>query len=361
MKACGGVRRRGCRATCPLASPALPQVIDLQTGAVFSGASPTKPWTEVCLAHRTGQRISGPLFFGFSDPLTQRAIAANLYNERELRAALHVSTAGRGRRPAERGRRLRGVLRRSVARRLAPALAPPACLPACPQGEQLEHAAETPEELAATEFRRVEGVGEATAIVLARTAALGGQRHSGLASLQAWVGAAEEHASALLRYLTDSEEVPEATRRWPAWRQHVAPKVVLAISGRWLGAGPPPDATGAGKAPGKRGGKKAGAGTARPADTAGSREVGIATATPVDGAEAAATIQAAQAPGQQQQRQALRQAPSQPTAKENRQPAPASQPAAAAKAAAHAGPQRSSGRERRANGRWSEYLTGDGC
>lgn len=85
------------------------QVIDQQSGAVFSGASPTKPWTDVCVAHRTGQRISGPLFFGFSDPLTQRAIAANLYNPEELAAALQVGCArGRplgalsGRRPNRR-------------------------------------------------------------------------------------------------------------------------------------------------------------------------------------------------------------------------------------------------------------------
>lgn len=46
---------------------------------------------QVCIAQRTGQRISGPLFFGFSDPLTQRAIATNLYNPAELAAALRVS------------------------------------------------------------------------------------------------------------------------------------------------------------------------------------------------------------------------------------------------------------------------------
>jgi len=46
---------------------------------------------QVCIAHRTGQRISGPLFFGFSDPLTQRAIAVNLYTPAELAAARRVS------------------------------------------------------------------------------------------------------------------------------------------------------------------------------------------------------------------------------------------------------------------------------
>ncbi len=80
-----------CPSPCPsFLLTALPQVVDTQTGATFSGASPTKPWTDVCVAHRTGQRISGPLFFGFSDPLTQRAIAVNLYNEAELRAALQA-------------------------------------------------------------------------------------------------------------------------------------------------------------------------------------------------------------------------------------------------------------------------------
>jgi hypothetical protein len=57
------------------------------------------------------------------------------------------------------------------------------------QGEKLEQASATPEELAAREFCRVEGVGEATAIVLARSTALGGTVHVGLDSLRAWAGA----------------------------------------------------------------------------------------------------------------------------------------------------------------------------
>ena len=36
-----------------------------------------------------GNRVIGPLFFGFSDPVTQRAIAA-LYEPHELAAALQV-------------------------------------------------------------------------------------------------------------------------------------------------------------------------------------------------------------------------------------------------------------------------------
>lgn len=57
------------------------------------------------------------------------------------------------------------------------------------QGEKLESAAATPEEQAAQEFCGVEGVGEATAIVLARTTALGGSRHAGLESLRGWASA----------------------------------------------------------------------------------------------------------------------------------------------------------------------------
>lgn len=39
-------------------------VTNMDTGARFEGTSPTKPWTSVCISHRTGQRISGPLYFG---------------------------------------------------------------------------------------------------------------------------------------------------------------------------------------------------------------------------------------------------------------------------------------------------------
>lgn len=53
------------------------------SGATFSGASPTSPWTQVCLRLRTGARISGPLHFGFSDPCVQSAIA-KMYNQVSL-------------------------------------------------------------------------------------------------------------------------------------------------------------------------------------------------------------------------------------------------------------------------------------
>lgn len=51
---------------------------------------------------------------------------------------------------------------------------------------------------------------------------------------------AEGNAHALLAFLTGSEEVPDSTRRWPAWRHRLAPRIVLALAGRWLGAGPAP-------------------------------------------------------------------------------------------------------------------------
>ncbi|PRW45124.1 hypothetical protein C2E21_6400 [Chlorella sorokiniana] len=169
------------------------KVIDQQTGTEFSGESPTKPWTDVCIAQRTGQRISGPLFFGFSDPLTQRAIAINLYSPAELAAAL--------------------------------------------RGERVVAVEASPEEQAARELCSVEGVGEATAIVLARTTALGGTRHTGLDSLRSWASASDANAQALFDFLTSSCEVPESTRQLPAWRQRLVPRIVLALSGRQLGSG----------------------------------------------------------------------------------------------------------------------------
>ncbi|KAF9170360.1 hypothetical protein BGX20_009074 [Mortierella sp. AD010] len=50
-------------------------VVESDGGKVFEGSSPTLPWTKVCLAsYSKGTRISGPLFFGFSDPITQKMI-----------------------------------------------------------------------------------------------------------------------------------------------------------------------------------------------------------------------------------------------------------------------------------------------
>ena len=67
------------------------RVVDDVSGAVFEGVTPTKPWTAVCESMRTKTRISGPLFFGFSDPVTMRALA-ELYTAEELAACVSGGT-----------------------------------------------------------------------------------------------------------------------------------------------------------------------------------------------------------------------------------------------------------------------------
>ena len=67
--------------------------------------------------------------------------------------------------------------------------------PPCLQCSKLESCSSTPEEAAAAEFCSLDGVGEATAILLARSSALGGSQHAGLASLRAWAGATGASAS----------------------------------------------------------------------------------------------------------------------------------------------------------------------
>ncbi|KAG0359442.1 hypothetical protein BC939DRAFT_406884 [Gamsiella multidivaricata] len=50
-------------------------IVESASGTVYEGNSPTLPWTKVCLdSYSKGTRISGPLFFGFSDPITQKMI-----------------------------------------------------------------------------------------------------------------------------------------------------------------------------------------------------------------------------------------------------------------------------------------------
>ncbi|KAI8972716.1 hypothetical protein BDB01DRAFT_854374 [Pilobolus umbonatus] len=42
---------------------------------VFSGGTPTAPWTEACIKSKfSTTRVSGPLFYGFSDPITIQLI-----------------------------------------------------------------------------------------------------------------------------------------------------------------------------------------------------------------------------------------------------------------------------------------------
>ena len=158
-------------------------VIDVVSGRVFRGQSPTKPWTDACIAHRTGQRISGPLFFGFSDLTVQEAIASTLYSDRELEAAL--------------------------------------------QGRTVESERLSLEEVSAKEFSSLHGVGEGVATALARTKSLGGKRHSGIASLRWWLSEDRgKNQCVLENFLLCSGEIPASTRRWPAWRSRLVPRIM---------------------------------------------------------------------------------------------------------------------------------------
>ena len=153
----------------------------------FVGPTPTRPWTDVCVAHRTGQRISGPLFFGFSDTIVQRAVST-LYSPAELAAAQ--------------------------------------------SGEVAASAAPSAAEKAAAAFADRYGVGDKTAQLLALTRSLGGDRHTGPASLEAWArasGTLLDRSQLMLRWLLESEEVPANTRRWPGWRLRIAPRLVAAV------------------------------------------------------------------------------------------------------------------------------------
>ncbi|CAO3660142.1 unnamed protein product [Umbelopsis vinacea] len=45
------------------------------SGKLFSGATPTAPWTEACKKSKSqGTRVSGPLFYGFSDAITMKLL-----------------------------------------------------------------------------------------------------------------------------------------------------------------------------------------------------------------------------------------------------------------------------------------------
>lgn len=171
-------------------------------GESYEGPTPTRPWTAACIARRSSTRISGPLFFGFSDVLVQQAIGG-------LYTAAEFAAASRGERPAA--------------------------------------AAPSAEEAAAVQFRDAYGLGEATAMLLALTRALGGERHGSVASLESWGRAAPDRVALLLAWALDSPEIPSSTRRWPGWRQRIAPRLVAAVCGLERGEGADGAATVAGK------------------------------------------------------------------------------------------------------------------
>jgi len=63
------------------------RVTDDTSGEVFEGSSATAPWDAVRLSKNSTRRISGPNYFGFSDPETQSALCT-LYDADELARAL---------------------------------------------------------------------------------------------------------------------------------------------------------------------------------------------------------------------------------------------------------------------------------
>ena len=179
------------------------RVTNVRTGRTFVGPSPTKPWTAVCESIKTRTRISGPLFFGFSDPLTMRALAAS-YTKRELAACVS----------GDPGARESGT-----------------------PGSDLE--------TLVLELRaRVDGLGEHAALALARTTklklAVGADETAAeprrLASLAELARCAAADGGARVRAFLETDElVSESARRWPAWRARVVPRIVaslLAIAGK---------------------------------------------------------------------------------------------------------------------------------
>lgn len=161
-------------------------VYDTVNHTSFVGDSPTSPWTQVCIAQRTGQRISGPLFYGFSDLFTLKALAKNLYNEEEMAAAVS----------------------------------------GCATRAQVLSV----EEVRAQEFSAVDGVGPKTAEILSRVDVTGeGKEPKSLKELSVWLNASEKNKDALLFFLTTDESVPSNTRRWAQWPKTIAPKIVKNI------------------------------------------------------------------------------------------------------------------------------------
>lgn len=163
-------------------------VVDTVTNAVFRGETPTAPWTAVCIAQKTGQRISGPLFYGFSDPFTLKALAINLYNASELKASVEGSTT-----------------------------------------KNLE---ESEEEFRAREFLTVQGIGPKVAEILSRVDVTGMRAGSpkSLQELSRWLKESDGNKEQLFFFLTTDESIPEKTRKWSQWYKQIAPKIVKNIT-----------------------------------------------------------------------------------------------------------------------------------
>jgi hypothetical protein len=164
------------------------RVVDTASGESFEGDSPTQPWTLVCTSKRLGTRISGPLFFGFSDPLTQRALAA-LYTPDELTAARAGGTV---------------------------ASAAPCAVERC-----------------AAELRAsLEGLGDKTSFALAASRSLlpDGTQLGGIEQLRTLARA--DGGARLADWLLRSNELSDATRRWPLWAAVFVPRILAAVLGQ---------------------------------------------------------------------------------------------------------------------------------
>jgi hypothetical protein len=49
--------------------------------------------------------------------------------------------------------------------------------------------------------------------------------------LKVWVQESNENAATILNFLLSSEEIPEMTRRWPAWSHRIAARIVRQLRG----------------------------------------------------------------------------------------------------------------------------------
>ena len=185
------------------------RVTNARTGRTFAGPSPTKPWTAVCESIKTRTRISGPLFFGFSDPITMRAIAQT-YTNAELAACVASD--------------------------------------ALPNDVGVGDTTEARSDLEALVFElraRVDGLGEHAAIALARTTKLYRETTSDendverdpteargrrLASVAELLSVAKADGGARVRLFLETDElVSESARRWPAWRARVVPRIIASL------------------------------------------------------------------------------------------------------------------------------------
>lgn len=205
----------------------------------FCGPTPTRPWTDVCLAFKTGQRISGPLYFGFSDVHMQRALAA-MYTPEELAHALHdtpltaaSASVGAQMPCAQRALQL-GTAAAAVAEGSLQRHADSGSSDSCDSTQQLQADRQQEQALCvaeayAAELQAIQGIGAATAKVLALTTALGGARHDSLQALCSWLASDAAHPEQLQHYLLHSEEVPRCSRQLPSWREKWVPMIMQQL------------------------------------------------------------------------------------------------------------------------------------